>query len=274
MGTICHNMIFLINLVIFQTLVFQNNKEMLMQLLLEVHKTLMFSKILLKTPTGLVEFLLNRKVHMIYQKMLKIFQILTIIINKEMFFQLVISTIHKVKLILKMLPCNPEIAIGIQLCLVNNNIIYLKMLKIFQILTTIINKETYCQLDTNTTHKVKLTFKITICNQEMENTLLCLVNKRTPMIYQKMLKIFQILTTIINREMFFPPVISTIHKVKLILRMLPCSQEITIGIQLCLMKKKTKRVISISIIINTITRILKMIKKFKLVLNLKKLMLH
>ena len=157
MGTICHNMIFLINLVIFQTLVFQNNKEMLMQLLLEVHKTLMFSKILLKTPTGLVEFLLNRKVHMIYQKMLKIFQILTTIINKEMFFQLVISTIHKVKLILRMLPSN---------------------------------------------------------------------------------------------------------------------QEIAIGIQLCLMKKKTRRVISISIIINTITRMLKMIKKFKLVLNLKKLMLH
>ena len=160
----------------------------------------------------------------------------------------------------------------IQLCSVNNNTFYQKMLKIFQIRTTITNKETFYQLDINTIHRAKLIFKITIWHQ-IANTQLCLANKKTAIIYQKMHKISQIRTTITNRETFFLLAINMTPKAKHILRMLLCNQVIVTDIQLCSTKKKIKNLTSINITINTITQKLKMNKKFKLVLNKKKLKL-
>ena len=153
--------------------------------------------------------------------------------------------------------------------------ISLKMLVIYQMLTMITNKEMFFQQGISMIHKVKLTLRTLLCNQETENTQSFLWHRANlSTISQRTLRTFQIPTIIINKEMFFLQVTTTAHKVKLTLKITPCNQEIAIGIQLCLMKKKTRRVISISIIINTITRMLKMIKKFKSVLNLKKLMLH
>jgi hypothetical protein len=93
--------------------------------------------------------------------MLKIFQTSTTTINKETFYPLVINTTHRAELTFKTMTCNQEME-NIQLCSVNNNTIYLKMLKIFQILIMITNREMFYQQDTNTILKVKLTFKIMI----------------------------------------------------------------------------------------------------------------
>jgi hypothetical protein len=129
-------------------------------------------------------------------------------------------------------------------------------------LITITNKEMLFLLDTITTHKVKLTIRIMLCNQEMENIQLCLVNKKINMTYQKMHKISQTLPTIINREMFFQLVTITTHKVKLTSKTMLCNQEME-NIQLCLMKRKIRRNTSINTIINTITKKYKMTKIFK-----------
>ena len=158
--------------------------------------------------------------------------------------------------------------ISIQLCSVNNNMFYLKMLKIFQILTTIINRETLFQQDTNTILKAKLTLKIMIFKQ-IANTQLCLVNKKAAMFYQKTHKIFQTLMTIANRAMLFQLVTTTILKVKHISKIMICNQ--IVSIQLCSVKKKIKSLTSISIIINTIITMLRTNRKFKLVLNQNKL---
>jgi len=95
---------------------------------------------LLKTPMEPAEFLLNKKVHTFYQKMHKISLMLIMITNKETLFQLVINMIHKANPISKIKIFNQ--LVNIQLCLVSNNTFYQKMHKIFQMLTTIINKET------------------------------------------------------------------------------------------------------------------------------------
>ena len=164
--------------------------------------------------------------------------------------------------------------ISIQLCSVNNNTFYLKMLKIFQILTTIINRETLFQQGTNTILKAKLTLKIMIFKQ-IANTQLCLVNKKAAMFYQKTHKIYQMLITITNKETLLQLAINMTHKAKLISKTLLCNQVIVTDIQLCSTKKKTKKPTSINITINTIIQMLKMNKKFKLMLNKKKLeLLH
>ena len=147
------------------------------------------------------------------------------ITNKETLFQLVINMIHKVKPISKIKICNQ--LVNIQLCLVSNNTFYLKMLKIFQMLTTIISKETWYQLDTNTIHRAKLTFKMTLWHQ-IANIQLCLVNKRTAMIYQKMHKICQMSIMITNRETSFQRVTNMIHKAKLISKIKICNQIVSI----------------------------------------------
>lgn len=273
MVTIWHSMIFRISLETCQMLVTLFSKEMLLPLPSVILLNLILSKILLKTQMESAEFLRNKKIHIIYQKTHKIYQTLITITNRETFYQLAINMTHRAKLISKMLPCNQVIVIDIQLCSVNNNTFYQKMLKIFQTLITIINKETFYQLDINTIHKVKLIFKITIWHQ-IANTQLCLVNKKTAIIYQKMLKISQMLITITNRETFFPLVINMTHKAKLILKMLLCNQVIVTDIQLCSTKKKTKKLTSINITINTIIRRSKMNKKFKLVLKKKLKLLH
>jgi len=224
---------------------------------------------LLKTLMELEEFLLNKKVHMFYQKTHKIYQIRIMITNKETFFQLVTNMIHKAKLILKIKICNQ--IVNIQLCLVSNNTFYLKMHKIFQMLTMIINKEMLFLQDTNTTHKARLTFKIMLFHQ-IANIQLCSVNKRIAMFYQKTHKISQIQIMIINREIHYQLVTNMIHRAKHISKIKICNQ--IVSIQLCSMKKKTRRLTSINITINIITRMLKMNKKFKLVLNQKNLRLH
>jgi len=258
MDTICRNMTFQIIMVNFQMLVTLYNKEMLLPSLSVIPPNLILSKIQLKTPTEPAEFSPNKHLLMFYQKTLKTCQILTTITNKETFFQLVTITIHKAKLISKTMICNQ--IVNIQSCLVNNNTFYLKMLKIFQILIMITNREMFYQQDTNTILKVKLTFKIMIWHQ-IANIQLCLANKKTAMFYQKTLKIFQTLIMITNKEMFFQRVTIMIHKAKHISRIMIFNQ--TVNIQLCSMKKKKRSLINISIIINTVMITLSMIKKFK-----------
>jgi len=189
-----------------------------------------------------VEILRNKKVHIIYQKTHKIYQMLITITNKETLLQLAINMTHKAKLISKTLLCNQVIVTDIQLCLINNNTFYHKMLKIWH---------------------------------QIAKTQLTLVNKKTAIIYQKMHKISQMLMTITNRVTFLLLVINMTLKAKLILKMLQCNQVIVTDIQLCSTKKKTKKLTSINITINTIIQMLKMNKKFKLVLIKKKLeLLH
>jgi hypothetical protein len=106
-----------------------------------------------------------------------------------------------------------------------------------------------------------------ICNQ-IANIQSCLVNKRTAMFYQKTHKIFQTLMIIANRVTLFQLVTNTILKVKPISKIMICNQ--IVSIQLCSAKKKTKSLISISITISIIIKMLTTIKKFKLVLNKKK----
>ena len=258
MDTICRNMIFQIIMENSQMLVTLSNKEMLLPSLSVIPQNLILSKILLKTPTEPAEFSPNKQLPTFYQKTLKIFQILIMITNKETFFQLATNMIHKAKPISKTMICNQ--IVNIQLCLVNNNTFYLKMLKIFQTLIMIINKETCFQQDTNTILKVKLTFRIMIWHQ-IANIQLCLVNKKTAMFYQKTHKIFQTLITITNRETFFQLVTNTTHKAKHISKTMIFNQ--IVSIQLCLTKKKKRSLTSISITINTIIRVFKMNKKFK-----------
>jgi len=239
-------------------LVTLSNKEMLLPSLSVIPQNLILSKIQLKTPTEPAEFSLNKQLRMFYQKTHKIFQILIMITNKETFFQLATNMIHKAKLISKTMIFNQ--IVNIQSCLVNNNTFYLKTLKIFQILTMITNKEMFFQLDTTMILKVKLTFRIMIWHQ-IANIQLCLVNKKTAMFYQKMLKIYQTLIMITNREMFFQQVTIMIHKAKHISKTMIFNQ--IVNIQLCSMNKKKRSLINISITINTIVRALTMIKKFK-----------
>lgn len=186
---------------------------------------------------------------------------LIMITNKEILCQLVTNMILKAELTFKIMICNQETE-NIQLCSVNNNTIYLKMLKIFQTSTTTINKETFYPLVINTTHRAELTFKTMTCNQEMENIQLCSVNKNIAIIYQKTLKISLMLTMIINKETLFPPVINTTHRTKLTIKIMQCNQEME-NILLCLMKKKTKKLINIRNTINIIIKPLKMNKNFK-----------
>lgn len=127
---------------------------------------------------------------------------LTTITNKETHFQLVINTIHKVKPISKTMQCNLVIQIDTQLCFLNKNTIYLKMLKISQMLIMIINREILFQQDINMTHRAKLTFKIMQCNQETAiDILLCFLNKKQNMIFLKMRKTYLMLIMIISKEM-------------------------------------------------------------------------
>jgi len=49
------------------------------------------------------------------------------------------------------------------------NMFYQKMLETFQMLIMITNKEMFSPLGTSMIHKAKLTLKIKLCNQEMEN---------------------------------------------------------------------------------------------------------
>jgi hypothetical protein len=61
------------------------------------------------------------KKDMIFQKMLETSQTLTMITNREMFFQVDISMTHKAKLISKIMLCNQEME-NIQLCLMKRKI--------------------------------------------------------------------------------------------------------------------------------------------------------
>ena len=216
-----------------------------------------------------------------FLRIMEIFQMWVTLVNRVMF--LILPIVDPIKWILSKIllktPMEPEDLhnkqasmicnqiISIQLCSVNNNTFFLKMLKIFQIRTTIINRETWFQQDTNTILKAKLTLKIMIFKQTA-NIQWCLVNKKAAMFYQKTHKISQTLMTIANRATLFQLVTTTILKVKHISKIMICNQ--IVNIQLCSVKKKTKSLTSISIIINTIITMFKTNQKFKLVLNKKK----
>ena len=116
---------------------------------------------------------------MIYQKMLEIFQMLLMIINKETLFQQDKSMIHNLRLNSKIMPCNQEME-SIQSCFQKNqrNMTFLKMPETYQMWPMIINKEMLFQLVRTTTHNQKLISKITPCNQEMESIQSCSTNKK------------------------------------------------------------------------------------------------
>jgi len=116
----------------------------------------------------------------------------------------------------------------------NNNpsTIYQRMLEIFQMLTMITSKEMLYQQDTTMIHKAKLTFRMLLCNQEMENTQLLLLKVNQDIISQRMLRTYQTLTMTTNKEMLSPLDINMILKVKLITRMLLCNQVME-NIQSC-----------------------------------------
>jgi hypothetical protein len=164
----------------------------------------------------------NKNLSMTYLKMLETSQMLTMIINKEMFFPLVTTMTHRAKLILKMHPQTTE---RTQLCShrVKKVMIFLKTLVISQTLIMITNREILSLLDIIMTLKAKLISKITPCNQEMESTQLC--SLKINMISQKMLKTSQMLLMIINKETFSPLVTTMILKAKLISKTMQCSQE-------------------------------------------------
>lgn len=126
----------------------------------------------------------------------------------------------------------------------------------------------FFQLDTSMIHKAKLIIKTQLCNQEMVNTQLCLVNRNTT--YQRMLRIYLMSTTTTNKETWFQQVINMIHRVKLIIKMQLCNQEM-VNIQLCLVKKKIKNLINTSITTSIIIQMINL--KFKLVLKPKRLQL-
>jgi hypothetical protein len=115
----------------------------------------------------------------IFLKMLRIYQILTTIINREMFFQLDINMVHKAKPILKMLLFNQEIVTDIQLCSLNTSTTSQRTPKTYQTPTTITNREMFFQQVTSTIHRAKLTSKITLCNQETATDIqLCSTNRK------------------------------------------------------------------------------------------------
>ena len=126
----------------------------------------------------------------------------------------------------------------------------------------------FFQLDTSMIHKAKLIIKTQLCNQEMVNTQLCLVNRNTT--YLRMLRIYLMSTTTTNKETWFQQVINMIHRVKLIIKMQLCNQEM-VNIQLCLVKKKIKNLINTSITTSIIIQMINL--KFKLVLKPKRLQL-
>jgi len=80
----------------------------------------------------------------------------------------------------------------------NKSMTYQKMQEIYQMLTTIINKEMFYLLDTNMTHRVKLISRMQLSNQETVNIQLCSLNKNIT--FQKMLKTSLMLIMIINKE--------------------------------------------------------------------------
>jgi hypothetical protein len=116
---------------------------------------------------------------MIYQKMLEIFQMLLMIINKGMLFQQDKSMIHNQRLSSKIILCNQEME-SIQSCFQKNqrNMTFLKMLETYQMLPTIINKETLFQQVRNTIHNQRPISKIMPCNLEMESIQSCSTNKK------------------------------------------------------------------------------------------------
>ena len=260
MVTIWFNMIFLIDMVTYQTLLTKINKEMWSILPIVGQVIWILLKTMLKIQTVLAVFWLKKD--MIYQKTQVIFQMLTTIINKEMSFQLGKDIIHKGKLSSKIMLCNQETE-STQLCLVNKNTTYLKTLVTYQPLTTIINKEMLFQLDKGIIHKGKLSSKIMQCNQETESTQSCSVNKNT--IYQKTQEIFQMLITTTNNVTWSQQVKDTIHKDKLISKIMQCNPE-TENIQWCLTNKQNNTNTNI---INTTTKTFIMKKKFKLKLKIK-----
>lgn len=135
-----------------------------------IKRNLKVRKIQLKLNHKHIHQTINNNRSMIYQKMLEIFQMLLMIINKETLFQQDKSMIHNQRLSFKITLCNQEMG-NIQSCFQKNqrNMIFLKMLETYQMQPTIINKETLFQLVRGTTHNQRPISKIMLCNQEMES---------------------------------------------------------------------------------------------------------
>jgi len=139
-----------------------------------------------------------------------------------------------------MLPCNQVMA-STQLCSlkVNQDMIFQRMLEICQTLITTISREMFYLPDTSMTHKAKLTLKTMLCNQETATGIqLCSLKISTT--FLRILEICQTQIMITNKEMFFQQVINTIHRAKLISKIMLCNQETAIDIQTCLPRKMEK----------------------------------
>lgn len=172
--------------------------------------------------------------------MLETIQTLTTITNKEMSIQLDTNMIHRTKPITKMLPCNQVMA-STQLCSlkVNQDMIFQRMLRTYLTLIITTNREMFYLLDTSMTHKAKLTLKTMLCNQVIATDIQsCSLKISTTFLW--MLEICQTLITITNKEMFFQQVTNTIHRAKLISKIMLCNQVTAIDIQTCLHRKMEK----------------------------------
>ena len=112
-------------MVIYQMLLMQINKEMLLISLTVVLQILTNLVTLLKTRMEPVEFSHNNKLNTIYQKTHKISQMLTMIINKETHFPQVTNTTLRAVHISKTTLCNQVTRTDTQLCFLNKNTIYL-----------------------------------------------------------------------------------------------------------------------------------------------------
>lgn len=136
----------------------------------------------------------------------------------------------------------------------NLSMTYQKMLEISIMLITLTNKEMFFQQATNMTHKVKLTSKMLLCNQETERTQLCSLKVNKDTSFQKMLRTYQTSTMITNKEMFSPLDINMVLKVKHISKITQCNQEME-SIQLCSLKINTsfQRMLKTYLTLTTIT---------------------
>ena len=174
--------IFLLKMLrIFLTPTTINNREMFFQqVTITAHRAKLTSKTLLCNQEIVTDIqLCSLNTSSTSQKTPKTYLTPTTINNREMFFQQVTITAHRTKHTSKTLLCNQEIVTDIQLCSLNTSTTSQRTPKTYQTPTTITNREMFFQQVTSTTHRAKLTSKITLCNQETATDIqLCSTNRK------------------------------------------------------------------------------------------------
>lgn len=122
------------------------------------------------------------------------------------------------------------------------SIIFLKMPAICQMLMMTINKEMLSQPVEVMVHRIKTISRITLDNRIMVNPQSCSlkVNQIRDIIFQKMLEIYPMLITIINKEMLSQQVEVMVHRIRTISKTTQ-GNKITEDILTCSAKIKVKQ---------------------------------